>query len=317
MVSRQQPLHCGTLFARRQRSRCSIFMASPKAAPDQDRQQSSARSGKANHRNTHLSRRWKMNTRFERTGPLTELTSYPQWAQDMVADCEATRHRVMDHDIWKMMTALQLDEESTRNFMMGLWPFIERFPSYMALNLLKTRYGRSPGDDKARRWLVRNIRVEQNHAEYWINWAEGAGVPREQLLNEKAPHGTDGLARWCEEISTHGSLAAGMVATNYAIEGVTGDWSRMIYDSETYQESFDPATRAKSLRWLHLHAAYDDVHPWEALDIVCTLMGEKPSAIDVAHLGECIKRSYMSMVLLGDRCIKSCRHLSIAKVVAA
>jgi hypothetical protein len=54
MVSRQQPLHRGTLLARRQCSRCSTFVASPKAAPDQDRQQSSARSGKANHRNTHL-----------------------------------------------------------------------------------------------------------------------------------------------------------------------------------------------------------------------------------------------------------------------
>ena len=258
-----------------------------------------------------------MNTRFERTGPLTELTSYPQWAQAMVADCESTRQRVLDHQIWKMMTALQLDRESTRNFMMGLWPFIERFPSFMALNLLKTRYGRSPGDDKARRWLVRNIRVEQNHAEYWINWAEGAGVSREELLNEKPPHGTDGLAQWCEEVSARGTLAAGMVATNYAIEGVTGEWSRMIYDSEEYRDSFDPATRAASLRWLHLHAAYDDVHPWEALDIVCTLMGEKPSAVDVAHLGECIKRSYLSMVLLGDRCIKTCRHLWVADEEAA
>src|SRR5574337_742969 len=70
-----------------------------------------------------------MNTRFERTGPLTELSSYPQWAQDMIADCESTRQRVLDHDIWKMMMALQLDRESTRNFMMGLWPFIERFPT--------------------------------------------------------------------------------------------------------------------------------------------------------------------------------------------
>lgn len=76
-----------------------------------------------------------MNTLFERTGPLTELSSYPQWAQDMVADCAATKQRVLDHDIWRMMTALQLDHESTRNFMMGLWPFIERFPSFMALNL--------------------------------------------------------------------------------------------------------------------------------------------------------------------------------------
>jgi hypothetical protein len=130
-----------------------------------------------------------MNARFERTGPLAELTSYPQWAQDMIADCASTKQRVLDHDIWAMMTDLQLDQESVRNFMMGLWPFIERFPSFMALNLLKTRYGRSPGDDMARRWLVRNIRVEQNHAEYWLNWAEGAGVPRSDLLQGVAPHG--------------------------------------------------------------------------------------------------------------------------------
>jgi len=258
-----------------------------------------------------------MNKHFERTGPLTELSSYPQWAQDMVAECESTKARVLDHEIWKLMMDLRLDDESTANFMMGLWPFIERFPSFMALNLLKTRYGRSPGDNLARRWLVRNIRVEQNHAEYWLNWSEGAGVPRERLLHELAPHGTDGLTRWCEEISARGSLAAGMVATNYAIEGVTGEWSQMIYDSTKYRESFDTSVRTASLKWLHLHAAYDDTHPWEALEIVCTLMGPDPSTDDVTHLSECIKRSYTSMILLGDRCIQNCpERLELSEAAA-
>lgn len=250
-----------------------------------------------------------MKKSFERTGPLTEMASYPQWAQDMVADCEPTRKRVLAHPIWTLMMKLKLNEEATRNFMLGLWPFIERFPSFMALNLLKTKYGRSRGDDMARRWLVRNIRVEQNHAEYWINWAEGAGVARDTILHSPIPHGTDGLARWCEDISSRGTLAAGMIATNYAIEGVTGDWSQMVYDSRAYRESFEHSSRASSLRWLHLHAAYDDTHPWEALDIVCTLMGHEPEADDVAHLGECIKRSYMSMILLGDRCLQTSAEL--------
>lgn len=258
-----------------------------------------------------------MHTRFERSGPLNELASYPQWAQDMVTDCEATRRRVLGHEIWTRMTMLELDSESTYNFMAGLWPFIERFPSYMALNLLKTRYGRSEGDDMARRWLVRNIRVEQNHAEYWLDWADGAGVPRADLLHKPAPSGTDGLYRWCEEISAHGSLAAGMIATNYAIEGATGDWAHLVYSSSLYRDSFAPEVRAASLRWLKLHAAYDDTHPWEALEIVCTLLGNTPSAADVAHLRECIERSYLCMILLGDRCIQSHHAVGLQGGVAA
>ncbi len=115
------------------------------------------------------------------------------------------------------------------HFMMGLWPFIERFPSFMALNLLKTRYGRSPGDDMARRWLVRNIRVEQNHAEYWLNWAaEGAGIPREKILHSRPPHGTQTLANWCEEISTSGTPGCRYRRhqLRYQVEGATGEWSQ-------------------------------------------------------------------------------------------
>jgi pyrroloquinoline quinone (PQQ) biosynthesis protein C len=258
-----------------------------------------------------------MNTPFERTGPLTELSSYPQWTQDMVADCQQAKQEVLDHELWAQMREARLNPVSTAHFMIGIWPFIERFPSYMALNLLKTQYGRSAGDDLARRWLVRNIRVEQNHAEYWLTWAAGAGVPREQLLDGRVLHGTQTLANWCEEISANGSLAAGIAATNYAIEGVTGEWSQPIYESQAYAESFPPKIRTGSLRWLQLHAAYDDVHPWEALEIVCTLVGQKPNAEEVAHLGECIRRSYTSMRILGDLCMKGLHSPAIAEEAVA
>src|SRR5690349_19996876 len=62
----------------------------------------------ANRRSTHLYRRWKMNTRFERTVPLTELTSYSQWAQDMVADCEAAKQGVVRHEMWDLMREASL-----------------------------------------------------------------------------------------------------------------------------------------------------------------------------------------------------------------
>ena len=258
-----------------------------------------------------------MSTRFERTGPLTELTSYPQWAQDMVADCESTKQSVVQHDLWNRMSEGTLGKIGTTNFMVGIWPVIERFPAYMAQSLLKTRFGRSEGDNLARRWLVRNIRVEQNHAEYWLNWAEGAGIPREEVLHGEAPHGTETLANWCEEVSRGDTLAASIAATNYAVEGATGEWSQLIFESKSYVESFPTKIRAGSLRWLQLHAAYDDIHPWEALEIVCTLMGISPSADEVAHISECIKRSYTSMRILADRCVKPHHALEVMSSVAA
>ena len=241
-----------------------------------------------------------MNSRFERTGPIDQLSSYPTWAQDMVAACEGAKRDVVRHELFAQMREAQLGAEPTANFMVGIWPVIERFPAYMASSLMKTRYGRSEGDNMARRWLVRNIRVEQNHAEYWLDWADGAGVEREKVLNGWVPADAMTLANWCEEVSSRDSLAAGIVATNYAVEGATGEWSQLIYESETYRRS---VPGAHSLRWLKLHAAYDDEHPWEALEIVCTLVGTNPVSHQVAHLRECIRRSYVGMRILADRCI--------------
>lgn len=249
-----------------------------------------------------------MNKQFELNGPLMDINSYPTWAQDMVAETEAAKQTVVQHELWDLMRENRLDAEATRNFMVGVWPVIERFPGYMAHNLLKTQYGRSAGDDMARRWLVRNIRVEQNHAEYWLHWAEGAGVPREEVLKGTAPHGSNVLAMWCEEVSRDDTLAAGMAATNYAVEGATGEWSQRVYESSIYAEGFAEGQRTRSLRWLQLHAAYDDTHPWEALEIVCTLLGHAPAVEEIGHIKECVKRSYVSMCITLDRCFGGIRE---------
>jgi len=258
-----------------------------------------------------------MNVAFERTGPLTELSSYPQWAQDMVASCAPDRQSVLEHELFQLMKEGILDPVSTRNFMVGVWPVIERFPGYMSYNLLKTRFGRSAGDNMARRWLVRNIRVEQNHAEYWLNWSDGAGVVRHEVLEGNLPKGSQSLADWCEEVSHNDNLAAGIAATNYAVEGATGDWSQLVYESQAYAESLPETGRKASLRWLQLHAAYDDTHPWEALEIVCTLMGMAPPADMVEHVGECIRRSYVSMRVTLDRCLDARARLATLSDVAA
>jgi hypothetical protein len=46
-------------------------------------------------------------------------------------------------------------------------------------------------------------------------------------------------------------------------------------------------------------------------------MGTAPAADEVAHLGECIKRSYTSMRILADRCVMPNRVLEAMDEVAA
>lgn len=60
------------------------------------------------------------------------------------------------------------------------------------------------------------------------------------------------------------------------------------------------------MRWLKQHAHYDDTHPWEALEIVCSLIGADAEPKYVTLLGRCIANSddYMSMSL--DHCLR-CR----------
>ncbi len=104
------------------------------------------------------------------------------------------------------MMDLRREQESTGHFMMGLWPFIERFPSFMAPSLLDTRYGRSPGDNLARRRRACSVRVAQNHVEYWRQWAAAAAVAGASAPRHRR------LVRWREDICNRGTLAAGGMA---------------------------------------------------------------------------------------------------------
>jgi pyrroloquinoline quinone (PQQ) biosynthesis protein C len=180
---------------------------------------------------------------------------------------------------------------------------IEQFPQYMALNLLKVQYGRARGHDEARRYLIRNIRVEQNHADHWLEWALASGVEADDLLYGEVPAETQALAHWCWHTCERDTLAAGMAATNYAIEGVTGDWSALVCSSDAYESSFPEDVRAKAMKWLKLHAKYDDAHPWEALEIICALMGTRPTRRSVELIRSRVVTSYRYMRVTLDHCL--------------
>jgi pyrroloquinoline quinone (PQQ) biosynthesis protein C len=240
---------------------------------------------------------------FVRHGELTDIRSYPAWAQDMVDSCAEVRAQVARHELFARMRDAALQPGQTSTFLVGVWPVIEQFPQYMALNLLKVQFGRARGHDEARRYLIRNIRVEQNHADHWLEWAKAHGVSRDELLHGEVPAETQALSHWCWHTCERDSLAAGMAATNYAIEGVTGDWSALVCSRDTYELSFPAAVRAKAMKWLKLHARYDDTHPWEALEIVCALMGTNPTLRGVELIRSRVMKSYRYMRVTLDHCL--------------
>ena len=233
-----------------------------------------------------------------------EASSYPQWAQQLIQDCSESKRRVVEHEIYKRMRDNTLSPKTMRLYLIGGWPVVEQFSLYMGRNLGKTRYGRHPGEDMARRWLIRNIRVELNHADYWVHWARAHGVSLEELIAQDLPAQFQALNDWCWHTCATDSLAVAMAATNYAIEGAVGEWATKVCSKTVYAESFPAEDRKRAMKWLKMHAHYDDEHPWEALEIVCTLVGMSPARALQAELRKAICKSYDCMYLFLQSCLQ-------------
>ena len=86
-------------------------------------------------------------------------------------------------------------------------------------------------------------------------WSHTCPAPR-------CSRSTINLWQTCES----GSLAEGIAAANWAIEGVTGIWSRGCAEPFRGYAADGVRIDSKSMMWLNAHARYDDAHPDEALE---------------------------------------------------
>lgn len=249
-----------------------------------------------------------MTEQFRRTGELKSVGSYPVWLQRVVRETNRDKQRVVEHELFALMRDARLPLPAMQRFLVGVWPTIEQFPRFMSMNLKKAGYGESVGEDMARRYLIHNIRVEQKHADHWVEWAKSAGLTLHDLKTSGDVEGLKALAHWCWYVCDSASLAVAVAATNYAVEGATGEWACLVCSESTYAESIPEETRAPAMRWLKLHAEYDDTHPWEALDIVATLLGHAPSAQQIAEVRQAIRSSYLYMEMALDHAMTAALH---------
>ena len=210
----------------------------------------------------------------------------------MVVETEESANAVAQHEAWFRFSDATIPQEQHHALLMGFWPLIERFPQYLALNLLKCSYGANPALNTARGWLIKNLRVEQRHAELYRDWAVSAGIPQETLYSANRSVAARAITDWSWQVCESGDLAEAMAATNYAIEGVTGAWTQMVWESPDYKLLFKEEERKKALRWIQAHAAYDDKHPVEALDIIYALLGQDPTPEEIQKVKKAIQKSY-------------------------
>ena len=245
---------------------------------------------------------------FQRSGPLKELSSYPLWLQQVVAETDRHKRRVVDHELFASIREARLPKAAMRKFLIGAWPTIEQFPQFMAMNLKKLNFGYGPGENLARHYLIHNIRVEQKHAEHWVEWGKSVDLSLEDLKKGDEIEGLSALSHWCWYVCDRASLAVAIAATNYAVEGVTGEWSCLICSQPTYSESLPVAIRGPAMRWLRIHAEYDDAHPWEALEIVATLLGHSPTDEEVDAIRRAIRSTYIYFAMGLDYAMQTNEH---------
>lgn len=193
-----------------------------------------------------------------------QKTPHPAWVTEMVASMEAPWKRVLDAPLFQDAARGLISQPTWRHAIKEFFCVVEAFPKYMGLALARTTYGRYPRDVLARDWLIGNIRVEALHVKWYIDWATAHGVSAEDLIHHTPSPEVSALYEWLWSVSYRGSLAEAIGAVNYAIEGTTGDWCRLVMPtfSSQYREV------QKSLTWLSGHAKYDDAHPDEALEII-------------------------------------------------
>lgn len=222
------------------------------------------------------------------------FTPDPPWVLDMKTRIQPHWQAVLDCPLVREAAAGTLSLRQMHAWMTQLYPFIETFPKWIALNIAKTQ------DPVSRAFMIDNVRVEKRHAEQWVLMAEGFGIDAKELYALQPIPEVDALTHWLWSINTQGSLAEAVGATNYAIEGITHDISTTVVKGFPLYEGRDGLRLTKKAYWwMEAHAKYDDMHPIEALHVMKLYTTSKDLEEKVTFAAQ---RSLEYMLMALDAC---------------
>lgn len=229
------------------------------------------------------------------------ISPHPAWVKDFLDFIKPYEDRVINSRIFKDISTGELSIKQFQGALINFYPLIESFPQYMALNLAKVPPGDSKRNKNTRNWLITNINQERLHTGWWKQFAAGFKVPIDILDNEiYPPPEMDAINDYLWRICTHGSLAEGIAASNYAVEGPTGQWTKNVKEGfEKYRNAEGIKINERTLEWVAAHASYDDMHPVEALEIIKLYANTEE---EQAKVKQAAKRSLEYYALALDTC---------------
>ena len=230
-----------------------------------------------------------------------KLTPHPLWMETMLGTLKPAWDAACMPTLFRETAeGRHPDLRAWQRFLVRCFPIVENFPKYMGLSLAKTTYGVRPGDASIRRWLLQNLGVEARHAEWWIDWMQASGVDAPRAFEAPWRPEVQALHQHLMATCLGGSLAEGVAASNWAIEGVTGVWTRAVVEPFTAYARDGVRVDAISLRWLRAHARYDDAHPDEALEII-----KLTTDVEAGEPARVERAAHRSLMLLA-RVFESC-----------
>ncbi len=242
-------------------------------------------------------------TAMNQYGTKLEITAHSEWSQKFWDELFPAKERVSKHPLFLDMANGSLSLECFRSTLLNFYPLVAHFPSYMAGALAKATSFSLDGVTETRDWLIQNIKVEERHLNWYQDWAMGFGLTLEMLNEVTPPAAMNAVNHFLWTTNYRGSLAESIAATNLAIEWATGDWTIQVYKGiQTYTQHPEVNINKRSLAWLRAHAHYDDLHPYEAMELIKRLCDKDPVLQRKAFLAAKEGLAYYELAL--DECYK-------------
>lgn len=152
-----------------------------------------------------------------------EISPHTLWSQQFWDHLTPYKNRISGHPFFMNMADGQLSVKSFRFALLNFYPLVAHFPSFMGLALAKAVNFSEPGVTETRDWLIRNIKVEERHLNWYRDWAAGFGISVDELDSVRPPAAMNAVNHYLWNISSRGTLCECLAATNLAIEWAMGD----------------------------------------------------------------------------------------------